>query len=142
MEMNALAIFLLVVPLADTIPAPEVRGLVATRVKFEGVARAKVAGAVLDLLATCAHSQSATEEQWVDAQQKCHLHIKFVKPPRVVDVYGAAKIEVTEIVVTFPLLSTGGIWVRSGDRYAYFAKYRGPADGKIQELLREAKPVE
>jgi len=40
------------------------------------------------------------------------------------------------------LPSTGGIWVRSGDRYAYFAKYRGPALGKIQQLLSEAKPAE
>lgn len=84
----------------------------------------------------------ATEEEWFDAQLRCHVHAKFRKPPREVEVQGSAKLDVTEVVATFPLPSTGGIWVRSADRFAYFAKYHGPALGKIQQLLSEAKSAD
>jgi hypothetical protein len=70
------------------------------------------------------------------------VHAKFRKPQRAVEVGGAAKRNVTEVVAAFPLRSTGGIWLRSGDRDAYFAKSCGPALGKIQQLLSEAKPPE
>jgi len=141
--MNVFVLALLLsTPGSDSAPKPEVRGLLATSVTFKEEAGAKLAGAILDLLATSTYSRAATEEEWLDAQVRCHVHAKFRKPPRAVEVGGAAKLDVTEVVATFPLPSTGGIWVRSGDRYAYFAKYRGPALGKIQQLLSEAKPAE
>ncbi|HVS37598.1 MAG TPA: hypothetical protein VMS17_18695 [Gemmataceae bacterium] len=57
-------------------------------------------------------------------------------------VNGAARIDVDEVVVTIPWPSTGGIWAHSGNRCAYLAKYSAPAVGRIQEVLREAKPAE
>ncbi len=100
-----------------------------------------MAAAILDLLATSTFSRAATEEEWLDAQLRCHVRAKFSKPQRAVEVSEAAKLDVAEVVVTFPLPSTGAIWVPSGDRYAYFAKYSGPALVKIQESLGEAKPA-
>ncbi len=138
--MNALAMTLLLTALGAG-PAPEVRGLLATRVTFDEAAGAKLASAILDLLATSSYSRVATEAEWLDAGRRCHVRVKFPAPPRSVEVNGAAKLEVAEVIATFPLASTGGLWVRSGDRYAYFAKYNGPALGVIQSLLREAKPA-
>jgi hypothetical protein len=138
--MNALALTLLVMAAgAGPVSAPEVRGLLATRVTFDDAAGAKLASAILDLLATSSYSRVATEEEWLDAGRRCHVRAKFPAPPRSVEVNGAAKLEVAEVIATFPLASTGGLWVRSGDRYAYFAKYSGPALGEIQSLLRAAK---
>jgi hypothetical protein len=115
--------------------------LLATPVTFEAEAGAKMASAILDLLATSTYSRAATEAEWLDAARLCHVRVKFPTPPRSVEVHGAAKLEVAEVIATFPLPSTGGLWVRSGDRYAYFAKYRGPALEKIQAMLREARPA-
>ena len=71
------------------------------------------------------------------------MRIRFAKPPRSVDVRGADKIAVSEMVVTFPLPSTGGIWVRAGDRYAYFAKYRDlELIQRIGRLLTQAQPAD
>jgi hypothetical protein len=130
---------------AEPTPAHEVSGVLATRVKFEGEACDKIGAAVLDLLATCAHSSQASEDDWLEAQRRCHVLVKYPKPHQDVAVFGAAKIPAAEAIVTFTLASAGGIWVRSGDRYAYFSKFApsGPAPGKelrrIQELLSEAK---
>ncbi len=138
--MNAIAL-IGILAVVDANPAPEVEGLLATRVTFTGQRRAQVADAVLALLATCAHSEAASEEGWLAAQRLCHLHIRFPQP-RAVAVHGTEKTLVAEVVVTFPLPSTGGIWVRSGDRYRYFAKYGGPAERRIQALLGQAKPAD
>jgi hypothetical protein len=138
--MNALAVTLLVTALGNG-PAPEVRGLLATRVTFDDAAGAKLASAILDLLATSSYSRVATESEWLDAGRECHVRVKFPEPPRSVEVNGTAKLEVAEVTATFPLASTGGLWVRSGDRYAYFAKYSGPSMDTIQALLREARPA-
>jgi hypothetical protein len=138
--MNALTITVLLTALGAG-PAPEVRGLLATPVTFGDEAGAKLASAILDLLGTSTYSRVATEEEWLAAGRGCHVRIKFAEPPRTVDVSGAAGLPVGEVIATFPLTSTGGLWVRSGDRYAYFAKYSGPALDKIQTLLREARPA-
>jgi hypothetical protein len=117
----------------------EVKGLIATRVQFGGDAREKVASAGLDLLRSCTHSATASEEDWLKALHKCHLDIKFTTPRNLI-VNRSEKITVAEMLITFPLAS-GGIWVRSGERYTHFAKFDPQLCIKIQELLGEAKPA-
>jgi hypothetical protein len=141
--MDALTVTLIVMALGSgPAAASDVRGVLATPVSFGDEAGAKLASAILDLLATSTYSRVATGEEWLDAGRRCHVRVKFQAPPRSVAVDGGVKLEVAEVIATFPLASTGGLWVRSGDRYAYFAKYSGPALGEIQTLLREAKPAE
>ncbi len=76
------------------------------------------------------------------------MRVRYPIPPRDVDVSGAEKIPVADVIVTFPLATTGGIWVRSGDRFAYFSKFvpHVPSPGRelrhFQELLREARATE
>jgi len=119
---------------------PEVQGVIATEVQFSGASREKVANAVFELLGSCTFSAPASEKEWGDApNQKCRIHVKFVKP-HTVTVNRSEKVEVDEMVITFPL-SNGRIWVRSGDKYISFAKYRPELCKPIQELLREAIPV-
>ena len=128
--------------------APEVDGLIATRVTFDGKAREQMGLAVLDLLETCRHSAPATEADWLDALGRCHVKVRFPAPAREVDVSGAAKIPVAEAVVVFPLASKGRIVVRSGERFASFSKFAptGPPPGRelrhVEELLREARGAE
>ncbi len=122
---------------------PEVRGVLAGQVYFSGDAREKAATAVLELLASCTASGTASEHDWVEAPHgKCHLHFKFVKPRTVTVAIGRlATIETGEMVITFPL-SNGRIWLRSGDRYTWFAKYRPELCKPIQELLKDAMPCD
>jgi hypothetical protein len=146
--MNPVVALVLMLSLETQPPspaAPEVSGLIATRVRFDGKARDKMALAVLDLLETCRHSAPATEADWLDALAHCHVKVRYPAPAREVAVSGAAKIAVVEAVVVFPLASKGRIVVRSGERYAYFSKFApsGPLPGRelrhFEELLREAR---
>jgi hypothetical protein len=138
--MNVLvACLLLAAPVADQSDHPEIQGLIATRVQFGGEAREKLASACLALLRSCAYSAPASEEDWLNALDKCHLDIKFTKPRNAL-VNRSETVTVAQMLITFPL-GSGGIWVRSGGRYTYFAKFDPQLTVKIQELLREAKPV-
>jgi hypothetical protein len=141
--MNSLMIALLL-PMLGPAPAakPEVRGLLATEVTFSDDAGAKLAGAVVDLLRTASFSRAATEEEWLAARRQCHIRVRFPDRPRPVVPGIGEKVDVDEVIATFPLASTGGLWVRSGDRITYFAKYSGPSLDLIQNLLREARPAE
>lgn len=118
---------------------PEVQGVIATGVHFSGDAREKVATAVFELLASCTASGTASENDWAEAlHRKCRLHFKFVEPRTVMMTNDRPdKIEVDEMVITFPL-SNGRIWVRSGEKYIWFAKWRPERCKPIQELLKEA----
>lgn len=126
--------------IAEADDPPKVQGVIASQVHFSGDAREKAANAILELLASCTSSGTASEMDWVEAPHgKCHLHFTFVKPQTVtVTINRPAKIEVGEMVITFPL-SNGRIWVRSGDKYTWFAKYRPELCKPIQELLKEAE---
>jgi hypothetical protein len=135
---------------AEIDPAPpEVGGLLATRVAFEGDSRVQIAAAALDLLDKATFNVSASWEGWQEAQRGCHLHIKFPKATRQVSFDDADMMPVAEIIVTLPFTtSSGAIWVTSGDRYARFAKYATTGERKnrefvrLQELLREARVAE
>ena len=131
---------------------PEVRGVLATRVTFDDDVSEKLATASLELLANCSMGQAASEREWADADRGCHLRLRFIEP-RTVSISRPAsarsglpeKAEVSEMILTFPL-GSGRVWIRSGDEYAWYAKWPGLAHTQlcnpIQLLLREASPAE
>lgn len=119
----------------------QVQGLLATRVQFSAEAGEKVSAAMLKLLTSCTASASATESQLQDAPTgTCHLHFTFTKP-RIIAMANSQALSVDELVVTFPL-SSARLWVRSGDQYHWFAKFRPDLCDPIQELLKETVPSE
>jgi hypothetical protein len=141
--MTALAALMVLVASqqpGEVVRHPEVTGLVATRIQFPEEVRERVAAACLELLAGCTHSAAAQDTDWLQGLRACHVQVKFPAPRKVV-VNGAEKVLVSELVVTFPLHSTGAIYVRSGDTYLYFAKFTTPGN-KLQGLLREARLAE
>ena len=134
--------------------SPEVQGLIATRVSFGEDVREKLASAGFELLASCTLGHMATEAEWASASRNCHLHFTFATPRTVTFVpplkvrMQREKVEVAEMIVTFPLGSghVRRVWVRSGDEYTWFAKWPGQENARlckpIQELLRKATPNE
>jgi hypothetical protein len=118
---------------------PEVTGVLATAVQFPPRSRGKVADACADLLASCSHSAAATEEKWFEALRACHVHIKF-PVARAVAVSGE-KVMVSEMVVTFPLTSTGYIVVRTQDTFSYCSKFTPRLCENVQESLKHATAV-
>jgi hypothetical protein len=141
--MNCLIFALLLPALGPATTAkPEVRGLLATDVTFSDDAGARLAAAVVDLLRSASYSRAATEEEWLAARRHCHIRVRFPEGARPVVPRDGEKVEVDEVIATFPLASTGGLWVRSGDRITYFAKYSASSVDLVQRLLREARPVE
>jgi hypothetical protein len=124
----------------DPTKVPNVVGVFDGKpIEFALDVRENVANAAIDLLRSCHHSDStATKNGWDNALKKPHLRVTFAKP-RSVDVLDET-VEVPELVVTFPL-STGGLWVRSGDKVLYFAKYEYPTSQKLEAWLREAEPA-
>lgn len=119
----------------------QVHGVLATRVQFSDEAGEKLAAATLELLASCTASGLATEKDFQDAPARtCHLHLTLAKP-HVVTMANSPAFAVDEVVMTFPL-SSARLWVRSGDQYHWFAKFRPNLCGPIQELLKEAVPGE
>ena len=128
---------------AQAADSPEVRGLIATQVHFEGESRERVATAGLELLASCTLRHTASRAEWHTGLRQCHLHFTFVSPRTVtfVPLMKPEKAEVAEMIITFPLW-LGRVWVRSGDEYTWFAKWPGQERERlckpIQELLKEA----
>src|SRR5262249_1459006 len=121
--------------------APEVHGLLATRVQFAGDDREKVSAVAVKLLASCSTVPlPCTEEDWERVFRRCHLHVKLAKP-RTGTVNGREKVQVAEMVISFPT-NTGGVWVRSGNDYTYFAKFAPRLCIELQGLLKAAKPAE
>jgi hypothetical protein len=118
---------------------PDVTGVLATAVQFPLRSREKVADACVDLLASCTHSAGTTEEKWFEALRACHVHIKF-PVARAVAVNGK-KLMVSEMVVTFPLPSTGYIVVRTQDKFSYYAKFTPSLCENVQESLKDATVV-
>lgn len=131
---------------------PEVRGLMATRVSFDTTTSEKLASASFELLAHCSMGQSASEREWADADRGCHLRFRFITPrtasfsrPTITNGGLPEKSEVSEMILTFPL-GSGRVWVRTGEEYAWYAKWPGSAHERlcnpIQLLLREGSPDE
>jgi hypothetical protein len=127
--------------LASAQEAPQVQGLIATRVHFPADAGEMASAATLKLLSSCTASGPATEKEWQEAPVRtCHLHLTFAKP-RILTMYNSQALAVDELVLTFPL-NSARLWVRSGDQYHWFAKFRPDLCKPIQELLKEAVPSE
>lgn len=123
--------------LASAQEVPQVQGLIATRGHFPAEAGEKVSAATLKLLASCTASGPATEKEWHEVPAwTCHLHLTFAKP-RLVTISERQALNVDEIVLTFPL-NSARLWIRSGDQYHWFAKFRPDLCKPIQELLKEA----
>jgi hypothetical protein len=80
-----------------------------------------------------------TEEKWLEALRACHVRTKFPLA-RAVAVNGE-KVVVSEMVVTFPLLSTGYIVVRMQDKFSYYAKFTPGLCENLQESLKDATVV-
>jgi hypothetical protein len=135
--MNMAIFFLLPVLGADPAPVPEVRALVVTHLGFADKDRVKLAEAAVKLLSSCSSSCPSSEKDFESLFKQCHLHVKFAKPLEVTA--DRKKIKVDELIVSFPT-NTGGIWVRCGDDYSYFAKFEHEHCLEIHELLKAGKP--
>jgi hypothetical protein len=123
---------------AKTVQLPKVTGVLGLPVKFPRTSREKVATTCLDLLVSCSTGAIGFDEQaWSRALRACHVRIKF-PAARAVVVNGSEKVAVSEMVITFPLPSTGYVLVRSGDEFRYFAKYSPERCSGLQKLLKEA----
>jgi hypothetical protein len=110
-------------------------------VSFAGSAGTYYEGLIVALLGSCtAETPSvATKERWENALKGFHLRIQFAKPRKfaVVGAPEGKELEVDEILAPFP----EGRWppwmfVRSGDSYRAFTKYRPKICSFIQEELK------
>jgi hypothetical protein len=93
--------------------------------------------AALGLLASCHHSEDPhSKDEWKKAQEGNHVLLVLARP-QTVTVLGE-KVEVSQLVVTFPL-SSGSIWVRSGNKVLRFAKYEFQKEQPLTAWLRQAR---
>jgi hypothetical protein len=119
----------------------EARALLAMPVSFGADTAAKLSSSVLTLLARCTVVRPANMAEWNDIQRQCHLRVKYdgahhmplTKP--LPDVAEAKSLEIDELIVTLPL-SSGRVYVRSGDKVYWFAKWPG------SETDRLCKPIQ
>ncbi|MFN0058745.1 MAG: DUF5329 family protein [Planctomycetota bacterium] len=118
----------------------EVNALLAAAVQFDGVARDSVAAAGLELLESSSCPEGVTEEDWAEAQRRCHLAIRFAEP-RSALVNRTNKLLVDELLIPFPLTATGRLFVRSDGKLVGYAKYSQALSGKMQSLLKDAQPI-
>ena len=136
---TAITCVMLAIFSSERVPVAEVRGVIATNITFTEEVSEKVVSAVGDLLASCTFSREVSEEDWQKSFGRCHLHVKFATP-RLLLVDPTGKLEVKEMIITFPLTS-GGVWLQSGDHFKYFAKFAPKTTRPIQLLLKEAVVV-
>ena len=137
--MNTAVFLLLSVLAADAPAVPEVRALLVTHLGFTKKDREKLAEATVKLLSSCHSSCPSTEKDFQSLSRQCHLHIKFAKSREVTVQGDGKKIKVDELIVSFPT-NTGGIWVRIGEDYHYFTKFKYEPCLEINELLKAGKP--
>jgi hypothetical protein len=135
--MNAAFLLLLPGLAADTAAVPEVRALLVTHLGFTEKQREKLAEAAVKMLASCSSSCPSSEKDFESLFKQCHLHVKFAKPREVTA--DRKKTKVDELIVSFPT-NTGGIWVRTGEDYHYFTKFKHGPCLEIHELLKAGKP--
>ena len=123
---------------------PEVRGVIATQVRFTDAASQKVAGAGLALLASCHHAHHPNQgamPDWDDTlldcmNKKVYLYIRFPEAQEV-KTEGEGKVRVSEMIIVL----RGNIWVRSGDKAKEFGKYDHDKVVRLQQALKEAEAV-
>jgi hypothetical protein len=135
--MNTAIIVLLSVLGAEPASVPEVRALLVTHLGFTEKQRENLADAAVKMLASCSSSCPSSEKDFESLFRQCHLHVKFAKPREVTADRKAIKVD--ELIVSFPT-NTGGIWVRTGEDYHYFTKFKHEPCLEIQELLKAGKP--
>ena len=135
--MNTALVLLLSVLAAEPAAVPEVQALVVTHLRFTEKDRDKLAEATVKLLSSCHSSCPSTEKDYQSLFRQCHLHVKFATPREVTA--DRKKVMVDELIVSFPT-NTGGIWVRCGEDYHYFTKFKYEPCLEINELLKAGKP--
>jgi hypothetical protein len=153
MIMSFFIPFLLLLPSGDAgtprdkgkaVRLPEVRGVIATPVRFSDTAGQKVADAGLALLASCHYAHHPNEgamPDWEDTlldcmNKKVYLYIRF---PEVQEVKteGEKNVRVSEMIIVL----RGNIWVRSGDKAKEYGKYEHDKVIRLQQALKEAEAV-
>jgi len=135
--MNPAIVVLLSVFGADPASVPEARALLVTHLGFTERQREQLAEAAVKMLASCSSSCASSEKDFQSLFKQCHLHVKFAKPREMTS--DRKEIKVDELIVSFPT-NAGGIWVRSGEDYHYFTKFKHEHCLEIQELLKSGKP--
>jgi hypothetical protein len=121
----------------------EARAVLAMPVSFDDETSAKLSSSVVALWNRSTVVEQAGMSDWNDIQRQCHLSIKYQPAHRVpllrpLSEVGEKSLEVDELIVTFPL-SSGRVYVRSGEKVYWFAKWPGTEMerlcGPIQKLL-------
>jgi hypothetical protein len=99
----------------------------------------------IDLLGGCAYMSEKPNwgapnepRSMADARKQSHLHLVFSSPRKIDAPIRKGTVQAREIVITLPL-TTAGIWVRSDEGTAYFAKFRPAVADSLQKLLDETR---
>ena len=99
----------------------------------------------VDLLVGCAYTSEKPNwgapnepRSMADARKQSHLHLVFSGPRKIEAPIRKGTVQAREIVITLPL-TRAGIWVRSDEGTAYFAKFKPVVADRLQKLLDEAR---
>jgi hypothetical protein len=103
----------------------------------------KLSDQSIALLQTCGYSDLNPTNNWADVQKGPHLHLAF---PEALNLQlraghapdGKVNVELTEMVITLPLVR-GGIWVRSHQDTLYFAKFYCGISTEMDHTLATAQ---
>lgn len=126
--------------------AAQVSGVInGKQLKLSPEVRQKLAGDSIALLASCGYWSdldcTTKHQRFADAKKGSYLLFAFAKPPTVgvsVSKGIEIRVEVDEMVITLPM-SSGVVWVRTGQRTSYFAFFQPAATFKLEAALKEAQ---
>ncbi|MGN6555767.1 MAG: hypothetical protein ACTHLW_18830 [Verrucomicrobiota bacterium] len=115
------------------------------RIDLRAELRPQIGQRSVELLASCAvmlpnpkWGAQAQPKSMADAQKQSHLQLVFSNPAKIEIPIEKTTVQAREIVITLPL-TRAGIWVRTDDGIAYFAKFQPTAAESLQKLLDEAQ---
>jgi hypothetical protein len=119
---------------------PKASGILeGQRVKFPEKGIADGVKATVGLLESCTDSSVFEADELKRAKEGNHIRIVFAKPITVHVVN--EDVEVSELVFRLPT-NTGVFWLRSGEKWSRYSKYRVQKEEAFRAWLGEAEPAD
>jgi hypothetical protein len=136
----AVALLLATVAVCRAADTPKATGIVEGKtVRFPDEGIAAGVKATVGLLESCCDHSLYNADELKRAKTRDHIRLVFNKPITVTVMNKT--LEVSELVFRLPM-NTGVFWLRAGDTWSRYSKYRYEKEEPVMTWLQQARPAD